>query len=389
MAVLVDCHKGDGALETTNISKQKLKGQHIGITFGTFAPLHVGHQQLIYKALMLHDAALVIVSGADGDRGDQIGLSVEKRFRYLREAFNDEMNLRVALLDETGMPAFPEGWDDWTSALLTCIQESIEGAFDETAFTIYVSESDDKAELEKRLPENVTIALEDRRDIAISATAIRENPMKHWDKINRVFRRYFTKKVLIAGSASTGKSTLVRRLARSINAPFSEEYARLYEESANITDDELTASDYANFILGQSAANYKEICSPSNNGVTFFDTDVIVTKAYADLYLSETENAQLKDLFEIMIAKETFDLILIIPPVTVYIDDGFRNMDWEASRLTFHNQLIALFEQYGFGDKLVFLDQVGQTSQEGFYLRYQQAIQAMATRLNIKIEHLK
>lgn len=376
-------------METTNISKQKLEGQDIGVTFGTFAPLHIGHQQLIYKALMRHDAALVIVSGAEGDRGDKIGLSLDRRFRYLREAYNDEMNLRIAKLDETGMPDYPQGWDKWTAAFVRCMQDNISGDFDTTHFTVYVSEAAYLSELKKRLPENVTILLEDRQNIAISATAIRENPMQHWDKINRVFRRHFTKKVLIAGSASTGKSTLVRRLARSMNAPFSEEYARLYEESANITDEELRASDYANFILGQSAANYKEICSPSNNGVTFFDTDVIVTKAYADLYLSETENAQLKDLFEIMIAKESFDLILIIPPVTAYVNDGFRNMDWEASRLTFHKKLIELFEQYGFGDRLVLLDQVGQTPQEGFYLRYQQAIQALATRLNIKIEHLK
>lgn len=376
-------------MEINNISKRKLTGQHIGITFGTFAPLHVGHQQLIYKSLMNHDAALVIVSGSDGDRGDKIGLSLEKRFRYLREAYNDEANLRVAMLNENDIPTYPQGWDEWTLHLLRSIALNIEGVFEATNFTIYVSEPEYQVELEKRLPQNVQVALQNRKSIAISATEIRENPVRHWEKINRVFRRHFTKKVLIAGSASTGKSTLVRRLARSINAPFSEEYARLYEETANITDEELTASDYANFIIGQSRANYNEICSPSNNGVTFFDTDAIVTKAYADLYLSKTENEQLNDLFDITIAKETFDLILVIPPVTAYVDDGFRNMEWENSRHDYHQKIMWYFKQYGFENKIVLLDQEGQTPQEGFYLRYQQAVQALETHLNIKIEHLQ
>ncbi|MFC4652536.1 nicotinamide-nucleotide adenylyltransferase [Lactococcus nasutitermitis] len=376
-------------METKNISKQKLRGKQIGVVFGTFAPLHIGHQQLIYKALMVNDSALLVVSGSDGDRGDKIGLSLEKRFRYLREAYNDELNLRVALLNENGMPEYPLGWKEWTKAFIGVMRESIVEEFESVTFTIYVSEAEYVSELEKLLPKNCSVEIENRQDISISATEIRQEPMKHWDKINRVFRRHFTKKVLIAGSASTGKSTLVRRLARSLNAPFSEEYARLYEEKANITDEELTVSDYANFILGQSAANYREICSPSNSGITFFDTDAIVTQTYADLYLSKVENEQLKDLFELTIAKESFDLILVIPPVTVYIDDGFRNMEWEESRQEYHNKLMALFIKYGFENKIVLLDAQGKTPQEGFYLRYKQAIEAISTRLNITIAHLK
>ena len=376
-------------METKNINKQKLKGKQIGLTFGAFAPLHVGHQQLIYKTLMNNDAGLVIVTGYDGDRGDKIGLSLEKRFRYLREAYNDELNLRVAMLNENGISEYPKGWEEWSKALITIVKESIVEDFESVNFTLYVSETEYIDDFKKRLPSNFTVEMQNRQMIEISAAEIREDPMKHWDKINRAFRRHFTKKVLIAGSASTGKSTLTRRLARSINAPFSEEYARFYEEEANITDEELKATDYANFILGQSAANYKEICSPSNNGITFFDTDAIVTQTYADLYLSKEENERLKDLFDIIIAKENFDLILIIPPITDYVDDGFRNMEWQTSRMEYHNKLLWYFKQYGFEDKIVLLDKQGKNSQEGFYLRYQQAIKAIEVRLNIKIEHLK
>ena len=86
-------------MQTNNITKGKLSGKKIGVYFGTFAPLHTGHQQQIYKTAAQNEGVLLIVSGYDGDRGSQIGLHLEMRFRYLREAFNDEPAIKVAKLD--------------------------------------------------------------------------------------------------------------------------------------------------------------------------------------------------------------------------------------------------------------------------------------------------
>lgn len=60
----------------------------VGIIFGTFAPLHTGHIDLITKAKRENERVIVIVSGYNDDRGDKIGLPVQKRFRYVREAFS-------------------------------------------------------------------------------------------------------------------------------------------------------------------------------------------------------------------------------------------------------------------------------------------------------------
>ena len=51
----------------------------LGIVFGTFAPLHVGHIDIINQAKRHNDGVLTIVSGYDGDREDLIGLSLRKR----------------------------------------------------------------------------------------------------------------------------------------------------------------------------------------------------------------------------------------------------------------------------------------------------------------------
>jgi NadR type nicotinamide-nucleotide adenylyltransferase len=376
---------------TNNLSKGKLAGQKIGVYFGTFAPLHTGHQQQIYKTSALNEGVLLVVSGYDQDRGSQIGLHLEKRLRYLREAFNDEPAIKVVKLDENDLPEMPHGWDEWSNRLFELIHEQT--ISDQLAITFYVGEAVYASELAKRFPKgdghHYAVEIADRQDIQISATMIRQNPQAYWQDINRVFRRQFSKVVTVMGSASTGKTTLVRRLARSINAPFSEEYARHYQEHANLTDDELEMADYARLITGQYDANSREINSPANQGIVFLDTDAIVTRVYAKLYLSQADQMQLEPLFQQTIRDERMDLILVVPPITTYIEDGFRNMAWESSRNAFHEELMRQLAEFNLMDRVVILDDAGDARDAGGYLsRYHHAIDAVKTRTGIEIKRL-
>lgn len=375
-----------------NLYKDDLEGDNIGVFFGTLAPMHVGHQAEIYKAAALNDGVVVIASGYTGDRGDQMGLPVEKRFRYSREAFSDESDIKIDYINEDNMPQMPDGWDEWTRTLVATVKRNIVNQ--DAKITFYTGEPDYKVELEKRLPQTgqFKVSLMDRTVLKISATEIRKDPIANWDYINRVFRRHFTKKVTVMGSASTGKSTLVRRLARTSNSPFSEEYAREYQERSNVSDDELIVKDYIRLIQGQYDANSREINSPANNGLTIFDTDAMVTKVYADMWLDEADRAQLQPLFDNTISEEQIDLILVIPPVTPYVDDGFRNMSTadEASRWAFHHALMRVIDEYGFMDKVVLLDAKGDSDDPyGYYARYLQALDAIQERTGFNIKHLE
>ncbi|MDI6544748.1 nicotinamide-nucleotide adenylyltransferase [Leuconostoc suionicum] len=374
-----------------NLFTDDLQGDKIGVFFGTLAPMHVGHQAEIYKAAALNDGVVVIASGYTNDRGYQIGLSVEKRFRYLREAFSDETDIKVDYINEDNIPMMPDGWDEWTRIIVETVKRNIVNK--DATITFYTGEKDYKNQLETRLPKNgqFKVSLMDRTVLKISATDIRKDPIGNWDYINRVFRRHFAKKVTVMGSASTGKSTLVRRLARTSNSPFSEEYAREYQEKSNVSDEELVVKDYIRLIQGQYDANSREINSPANNGLTIFDTDAMVTKVYADMWLNDVDNAQLKPLFDNTIGEELIDLILLIPPVTPYVDDGFRNMTTSDndSRWAFHRHLLEVIEEYGFTDKLVILDAKGDSDDPyGYYARYIQALDAIQTRTGFNIKHI-
>lgn len=49
--------------------RTQLKGNLIGVVFGTFAPMHAGHLSIIHQTKKEQDGVIVIVSGYAGDRG--------------------------------------------------------------------------------------------------------------------------------------------------------------------------------------------------------------------------------------------------------------------------------------------------------------------------------
>ena len=319
--------------------------EKVAVVFGTFAPLHQGHIDLIQRAKRQCNRVCVIVSGYKGDRGEEVGLPLQKRFRYIREGFSNDELTQIYKLDETDLPRYPLGWEPWLKAALETIQYN--EAREELIF--FVGEKTYQEELEAR---GFQAHLQERQ-FGISGTLIRENPSKYWKYIAQPFRRQFTKKVLIMGSASNGKTTLAKDLARFYDAPVSLEYAREYQIRNNVRDDELTPKDYYYLLLGQYDQTSKLIDSSANRGLVIADTNSLVTKGYYDYYMEvEGQETSMTDtfdnLFVSILAKEKWDLILFVQPIGSYVNDGFRDMTMadDEIRNSFSNHLDHLRHQY-------------------------------------------
>ena len=319
--------------------------EKVAVVFGTFAPLHQGHIDLIQRAKRQCDRVCVIVSGYKGDRGEEVGLPLQKRFRYIREGFSNDELTQIYKLDETELPRYPLGWEPWLKIALETIQ--YDSKREDLVF--FVGEKTYQEELEARGFE----ACLQERQFGISGTLIRENPSKYWKYIAQPFRRQFTKKVLIMGSASNGKTTLAKDLARFYDAPVSLEYAREYQIRNNVRDDELTPKDYYYLLLGQYDQTSKLIDSSANRGLVIADTNSLVTKGYYDYYMEvEGPETSMRDtfdnLFVSILAKEKWDLILFVQPIGSYVNDGFRDMTMadDEIRNSFSNHLDHLRHQY-------------------------------------------
>ena len=82
--------------------------------------------------------------------------------------------------------------------------------------------------------------------------------------------------------------------------------------------------DYARMITGQYDANSREVNSPANQGIVFLDTDAIVTRVYAKLYLPREDFEQLEPLFKKTIAGN-IELFIVKTANAVIVAQSYMN----------------------------------------------------------------
>jgi NadR type nicotinamide-nucleotide adenylyltransferase len=326
--------------------QKPLSGKRVGVVFGSFAPLHQGHLDLIYRAKKENDGgAIVIVCGFNGDKGEPL-MPHSKRYRYVREFFADDDLVAVYAINDTeiGADNYPNGWETWlkefnriwvnavTTGWTSENWNGVEVAVNrEPECVWYVGDHEYFLDLIER---NENAILVDRvADNPICATMIRQNPIKNWDKITFPFRRIFSHNILICGTASEGKSTLTTDLGKYFNMPYSYEWARDYMRDSCVSDWELDGADYMAFLEGQYNLNKSLINSPSNHGVFFADSDSMVTRMYAEYYAKDPSCALTQEEFEKIAVmadeltrKSRWDKIFLVAPHGVFVDDHERYM---------------------------------------------------------------
>lgn len=339
--------------------------------------MHQGHLDLIMRAKKENDICFVIVCGYDNEpRADEIGLTLNRRFSLVKQMFKDDEQIRVLQVNDTKLgideSMSESNWDVWLSYVSRQIFNMPEtmGMYGHISYTWYVGEKSYVEALEKRKYDKFThggwytvnnVVYVERTVNPISATMIRENPIKHWNKIAWAFRPYFSTNILITGTASEGKSTLTRDIATYFGIPYSEEYGRTYMEFYGKSDTDLTINDFQEFLIEQRRDTKSKIESPGNCGVVISDTDNMVTLMYAQAYvednnidLTEEDYKTLEALAWNIKRGIQWDKIFLLPPKNTFVDDGCRYMEQSSmeERTKNYNRLVELLKQFGWWDKV-------------------------------------
>lgn len=313
----------------------------IGICFGGYCPLHQGHMDVIMRAKKENDICYVIVCGYDNEpRGWEINLNLDERYKLISEFFKDDEQIRVRKINDTSLgideSMSDNNWRIWQEKVKEYLFRDFHSdmLFDlEHTITWYVAEPFYKKCIIKNNILSADIILVDKIN-PISGTQIRKNPVKYWDKITAPFKPYLCKNILVIGTASEGKSTLVRDISRYFDIPYAEEYGRTYMEHDKITDTDLTYADFDAFLTGQLQRCNDER-KKSKNGIFISDTDNTVTLMYALAYVDDPNIFISKEDYDCLYekAKELnsmykfkWDHIFIFPPSKDFVDDGCRYM---------------------------------------------------------------
>lgn len=355
--------------------QKPLTGEKVGVVFGSFAPLHQGHLDLIMQAKKENvGGCIVIVCGYNGDKGEPL-MPHNKRYRYVREFFADDDLVAVYAINDTeiGAEKYPEGWAAWMNEFENIWNKavSIQVAYDKGVMVDifpkrkwYVGDENYYNDLREMWHEDAVLVNRVATN-PICATMIRQNPIKHWDKITFPFRRVFSTNILICGTASEGKSTMTADLGKYFNAPYSYEWARDYIRESCLSDWEFEGTDFMAFLEGQYNLNKKLINSSANHGVFFADSDSMVTRMYAEYYAKDESCAITQEEFEkvaVMADEITrkckWDKIYLLCPHGTFVDDHERYMAHSGmkERQELFDILCNNIKASGNWDKVVVLD---------------------------------
>lgn len=283
-----------------------------GMVLGKFYPPHNGHLFLIDTAAEQCDTLYVLCCSLKNEK-----ISGLLRWEWLSKIYGSKPNVKIIHVTDEN-PQHPEKgkevefYNIWYKTVYNNIPVQLDAVF---------TSEDYGDEFADSLKCKHILVDKERIKVPVSGTLIRTDCFNHWDKIPEEVRGYFTKKVVIVGPESTGKTTLSERLAKFFNGGCVPEYGRTYTEDMEDLS-KLEIADFERIAFGHvlDVANPKFI-EGTEKKLLFVDTEAITTKVFGNLYLG---NEYQSNDIDKMIETQEFDLWLLLDIDVPYVQDGNR-----------------------------------------------------------------
>lgn len=313
----------------------------VGMYGGKFLPFpHMGHVYAMIRASSMVDELHVIVS-YDVEHEQklcEIGgkiphVPASMRLRWWTQITKDMPHVHVHAVYEQQTGDFSD-WERGAEGIKAMVGKEID--------TIFSSEHSYTDIFSTLYPNAAHVVLDSERvTYPISGTKLRaEGAMKHWDMIPEIVKPHFAKKVVVVGTESCGKSTLVRNLGNLYNTTYVEEYGRTYYERLGGCEGITQESDYPE-IAFEHKYHEKEQLAKANK-VLFIDTEAIVTQYYSMLYIGHRN-----PVVEAIALSQQYDLWLFLEPDVEWVNDGTRSFGEQELRESNNRFLKDLLYEFG------------------------------------------
>lgn len=180
------------------------------LVIGKFMPFHKGHKALIEFAAIHSSAVKVLVLGNENE-----SIDLNQRVKWIEESFDldyalaSEIIVKPIKYNSNELNSSSES--DVKSSQKWCdfLKDELEDIDIIVGSEMYVKYMADYAK-----KEYVFFDIK-RTNVPISATKIKENPIKYWDYLTPAVKRTYAHHICICGTESAGKTTIATNLEKN------------------------------------------------------------------------------------------------------------------------------------------------------------------------------
>ena len=336
-----------------------------GLMIGHFEPLHLGQMRSILEASGKAKTLHIVITANPSPHPD-FSITLQDKARWLQMACADLPFIHIHTTHETELPFndYISGSNFELATTNAQLQHLLAALALPTETVLFVADNhpliENQAKNQDQAPLLMQIATTSAQP-EFDSQAIARNPIAHWSVIHPQARGDYTKTVAIVGGESSGKTTLVHKLANYYGASFALEMGRLYV-GTDLGGSEvgLQYSDYGPIVLNHAQA-IREAISHAPAPVTIVDTDFVTTQAFCEEYEGRTHPfvAACVDEFHL-------DHTIMLDNNTPWIDDGMRSLGTPEARGRFEQRLVDIFARHRIEPYVI--------DEPDYDARYQQAV---------------
>lgn len=282
-----------------------------GLVLGKFMPPHLGHLYLINTAAEQCEKLFVMICSLKSEP-----INGALRYNWLRMIYENNTNIEIIHVEDEN----PQKPQECESTDVFYNEFWVPTVYNRIKLLNVVFTSEEYGdEFAKYLSVKHVLVDIDRNTYPVSGTKIRNNPFEYWDFIPDVVKPYYTKRVVIMGPESTGKSMLTERLAKHYKSDFVGEYGRTYCDEIKPTN-KLENDDFYKIAVRHDDMIVEKHAFTTNK-LLFIDTECITTKLFGELYINGFEDDRLEEIIE----SQYFDLYLLMDIDVPWVNDGTRD----------------------------------------------------------------
>lgn len=289
--------------------------------FGKFLPFHKGHEAMINFALTKSDFLTILICCSDKEN-----IPSTIRQKWIEKTFETQKNIEVKTFNYLESE-FPN--TSVSSIEVSKIWSTIFKELFPTHDLVITSEEYGNFVASFMQIRHISFDIS-KQLFPISATAIRNNIYANWAYLPNSVKPYFSIKVVILGTESTGKTTLTEQLAKYFNCSSVKESGRDLIADSNLFD-----FNDLHLVVNEHAKRIDSVVS-EQSPLVIIDTDIHITKSYAKFIFNRKLEVESK-----IYNSNKANLYLYLNNDVEFVQDGTRLNEEDRNLLDIsHRQIL-------------------------------------------------